>query len=244
MVHTIGIYIPLVCSGFTMKIIISKESKIRKQELIDAALRLFYEKGYEQTSIDDINREVGVTKGAFYYHFTSKEDLLEQTASFLSEKTIQITKKICNDPKLDAPEKIHTILKKVYEHRIKNMEAYQQLFQVFESESNLILKKRIWDKVWEGVKKPYERMIRQGIDEGVFKTDYVEEIFEMVMILGDYYRKRLFILYLESEENPGAIEDMKRKALFMQETMEHLLGVPKGCLNVAEQMLVPYAIKQ
>jgi hypothetical protein len=37
---------------------------------------------------------------------------------------------------------------------------------------------------------------------------------------------------------------MKLKARFMQEEMEHLTGVPEGCLNVAEQMPGPYGIKQ
>jgi hypothetical protein len=42
----------------------------------------------------------------------------------------------------------------------------------------------------------------------------------------------------------AAIDDMKLKARFMQEEMEHLTGVPEGCLNVAKQMPGPYGIKQ
>jgi AcrR family transcriptional regulator len=46
---------------------IAKPGKIRKQELIDTALKLFTERGYHKTSINAVIEAVGVTKGAFYY---------------------------------------------------------------------------------------------------------------------------------------------------------------------------------
>lgn len=50
--------------------------------IIKEAIRLFSAKGYHGTSIDDITQAAGITKGAFYWHFKSKEDLLRK---FLEE---------------------------------------------------------------------------------------------------------------------------------------------------------------
>jgi len=50
----------------------------RQQEILDAAARVFHEKGYESTSIQDIADSVGILKGSLYYYITSKEDLLYQ----------------------------------------------------------------------------------------------------------------------------------------------------------------------
>jgi len=50
--------------------------KDSKSQLIEAACRLFQERGYEQVTVSDICAACGVTKTAFYYHFTSKEELL------------------------------------------------------------------------------------------------------------------------------------------------------------------------
>lgn len=47
-----------------------------KEKLMDTAISLWQEYGYNNVSINRICRECGVTKGSFYYHFTSKEDLL------------------------------------------------------------------------------------------------------------------------------------------------------------------------
>jgi AcrR family transcriptional regulator len=49
----------------------------RPEEIGAAALKLFSRRGYHETTIDDIANEAGVTKGAVYHHFASKEDVLE-----------------------------------------------------------------------------------------------------------------------------------------------------------------------
>lgn len=52
-----------------------------KTQLLASAMRLFRESGYDRITIDDICKSVGITRGAFYYHFRSKEELL---ADFLA----------------------------------------------------------------------------------------------------------------------------------------------------------------
>ena len=48
----------------------------RRRQLLAAAQRLFMKKGFRSTSIEDIARQAGLTKGAFYFHFNKKEDIL------------------------------------------------------------------------------------------------------------------------------------------------------------------------
>ena len=54
----------------------TKAASDRRLEFIDTAEALFNEKGFENTSIDDIVQRVGVAKGLFYYYFKSREELL------------------------------------------------------------------------------------------------------------------------------------------------------------------------
>lgn len=69
---------------------ITKEPEIRRQEILDTALRLFGEKGYEKTSIADIARAMGVAQGLCYRYFPSKEALfdcaIEQYADILAAR--------------------------------------------------------------------------------------------------------------------------------------------------------------
>ncbi len=53
-------------------------SKDKKQMIIDVALKLINENGYDKVTVKQITDQAGVSKGAFYIHFNSKEDLIEQ----------------------------------------------------------------------------------------------------------------------------------------------------------------------
>lgn len=58
--------------------------------LLDAALMLIRKRGFVATSVDELCREAGVTKGAFFHHFRSKEDLGISAADYWSETTGRI----------------------------------------------------------------------------------------------------------------------------------------------------------
>ncbi len=57
---------------------VSQKPEERRQEILEAALSLFLEKGYNQTSVSAIVKKVGVAQGTFYYHFPNKNKLLEE----------------------------------------------------------------------------------------------------------------------------------------------------------------------
>ena len=54
-----------------------KEAAERRKEILDAAEQLFAAKGYDKTSTNDILEKVGIARGTLYYHFKSKEDILD-----------------------------------------------------------------------------------------------------------------------------------------------------------------------
>lgn len=56
---------------------ITKEPKERRQEILETAIRLFYENGYEKTSIADIAKELNIAQGLCYRYFSSKEVLFD-----------------------------------------------------------------------------------------------------------------------------------------------------------------------
>ena len=55
-----------------------EQAENSRQKLLDIASRLFFQRGYQDVSINDICGEAGLTKGAFYYHFESKDELYRQ----------------------------------------------------------------------------------------------------------------------------------------------------------------------
>jgi AcrR family transcriptional regulator len=72
----------------------------RQQEILDTAAELFYEKGYENTTIQEIADAVGILKGSLYYYIESKEDLLLQIVRQVSRDFLPTIDRV---GELDAP---------------------------------------------------------------------------------------------------------------------------------------------
>ncbi len=85
---------------------ISKEPAERKQEIIDTAMRLFYEKGYEKTSISDIAKEMNVAQGLFYRYFPSKEILFDTAVDQYAQIQADQMKEILKKPGLTLLETV------------------------------------------------------------------------------------------------------------------------------------------
>ena len=67
---------------------ITKAPEERRQEIIDTALKVFYEKGYEKTSISDIAREMHVAQGLCYRYFSSKEELFDTALDQYAQRQV------------------------------------------------------------------------------------------------------------------------------------------------------------
>ena len=63
-----------------------KNTRNTKSRIVDAAWKLFYEQGYEDTTVEDIIAVSGTSKGSFYHYFGSKDDLLGSLAYLFDEK--------------------------------------------------------------------------------------------------------------------------------------------------------------
>lgn len=64
------------------------QARRRRQELIDVAARIFHEKGYDATSIQDVAEALGILKGSIYYYINSKEDLLFEVVQEVHETAL------------------------------------------------------------------------------------------------------------------------------------------------------------
>lgn len=139
------------------------------QKILDAALRLFLEKGYEQTTILDIVDEMGgLTRGAFYHHFKSKEEVLDAltTKLFCDDNLFEHAKK---QKGLTGLEKIKFMLVKSFQdsnsiHRKISMEA-MQLLRIPSLLKSLI------DDNRDTVAPMYQEIIEEGVRDGSIKTE-------------------------------------------------------------------------
>ena len=87
-----------------------KEPEIRRTEIMDAAMILFMEKGYTNTTTQDIVDKVNISRGLLYYHFKNKEDILYCLVERYSERLLKDIYSIVYDEDKSAIEKIRSFI--------------------------------------------------------------------------------------------------------------------------------------
>lgn len=75
-----------------------------KKKIVSAAWRLFYEQGYENTTVDDIVELSGTSKGSFYHYFEGKDALLSSLSILFDEKYEELMPKM--DPEMNSFDKL------------------------------------------------------------------------------------------------------------------------------------------
>lgn len=136
---------------------ISKEPEIRKQELIETALKLFLKKGYEKTSIRDILREVNGSPGMFYYYFSSKEEIFEEAIQYYVENYTKELSQIFKDENLSFHEKYNRIVNAV----IKAFEDIRTISNAYFTPQYFPLRVKISFKILDKIIKPFSELIEE-----------------------------------------------------------------------------------
>jgi AcrR family transcriptional regulator len=153
----------------------------RRQQIFEAAVKLFSRKGYHKTTLREISRKSGITLGSLYDYIRTKEDILY----IIQEAACQKLKKTIfqNEEHHDPIEK----LSKLISSELDAMDMYQDLIMIIYQESHS-MPKRILCSLLASERdhiEEYERIIREGIDRGVFKPTNVRMLGNMIKVLID-----------------------------------------------------------
>ena len=135
-----------------------KSSRNTKGRIVSAAWKLFYENGYEETTVEEIVEESGTSRGSFYHYFPGKDALLSSLSYLFDEKYTELEPSLSDD--MTAPEKL------VYLNR--------ELFQTVENTVSIDLLARLLssqlfsknDKSLLDHNRIYFKLLRQIILQG------------------------------------------------------------------------------
>ena len=188
-----------------------KNSRNTKGRIISAAWKLFYEQGYEETTVEDIVFESGTSKGSFYHYFDGKDALMGTLAYVLDEKYEELKPML--DPEREAIETLVYINHELYA-MIESSVSIDLLTRLLSTqllargEKHLLDRNRVYFRL-------LRQIVRQGVERGEFRPDLtVDEIvtafamweraqlYDWCLCSGDYslvtYADKMTPLFLKS----------------------------------------------
>ena len=155
-----------------------KDAEVRRNEILDAAEELFGTKGFDQTSTGDILDRVGIARGTLYYHFRSKEEILDAMIARMADRLIAEAAKVAGDRSMPLLERLPKTVLALNVDSSLGDEVMQQVHRP----QNALLHQKLEDRLLRGVIPLIALLVEDGIGQGIFRTDYPREAAEMIMI--------------------------------------------------------------
>lgn len=136
----------------------AKKSRNTKKKIVSAAWRLFYEQGYDNTTVDEIVEESGTSKGSFYHYFEGKDALLSSLSFLFDEKYEELLPSLT--PEMSAMEKLLFLNRELFAV-IENTVSLDLLSRLFSSQLITRGEKHLLDR-----NRLYYRLLRRIVTEG------------------------------------------------------------------------------
>ncbi len=151
------------------------------ERILDVSTRLFLEKGYDNTSLQDIINELeGLTKGAIYHHFKSKEDIFDAVATKIGNANGEIFYEMRANKTLTGAQK----LKEVIRQNISS-DASSKIIEIVPNllDNPKFLAMQLRTSMDEVVPEFVFPLVEQGVNDGSITCDKPYELAELITLL-------------------------------------------------------------
>lgn len=194
-----------------------KDAEERRNEILDVAERLFCTKGFDRTSTNDILNEIGIARGTLYYHFKSKEDILDGMIERVTNQIVSKAAVIALDDSVPVLERLtRTILSLNVDNELGDM-----IMEQVHKPQNALLHQKLEERLLGRVNILITKIVEDGIKQGIMHTDYPAEAVDMIMTYS----------YITFDSTKQYIEEEEQRKIkgFVYHT-ERVLGMEAGAL--------------
>ncbi|MDR1089152.1 MAG: TetR/AcrR family transcriptional regulator [Coriobacteriales bacterium] len=193
--------------------------------IIDVSARLFAEKGYEQTTIQDIVAGLGMSKGAIFHHFSSKEDIVEAVIGRYSDKFLAGAEAVANDTSVPILERFISTVLALHVSDDTGLQMAEHLHKP----QNALMHMKIERELGDDATPILAKHVREGMEQGVFDTPCPEEAIGRILSYGNSAFDAERLATLTSDE-------LSHKVTSYIWAAERLLGAESGSLDCLAQL--------
>ena len=211
-----------------------KHPDIRRAELLDRATGLFLRHGYDNVSLNDLIADAGVSKGAFYHWFPSKDALIEALAERSAREAFAGIEDAVAGCDGDALARLNAVLQAGFDVNMK-IGGPEQLAAMVSllRPANAHLYGRIL-AVEEALFRPLlTRLISDGVTDGVFDTFDPEGVADMIYGLAARTNSNILDLSQAADESAReqAIVCLTTRFRLHGLAIDRILGLPDGSIT-------------
>lgn len=209
-----------------MKTWISKDANERRTEILDCSIKLFATKGFDNTSTTDIMNAVGIAKGTLYYHFKSKEEILDGIVTRTKENLVNQAKSVIENKTLSTEQKL---IKTLISLKVQDSNE-KKMFTEIHKPQNALMEQKMLCQIINDVTPLISEIIEEGNKESIFNCSYPYESAELFLVYGN--------VIFDSDYIELSEQCLNQKIKAFIANMELLLGAKKGSLKSIKKLFV------
>lgn len=199
--------------------------KSKKEQILDMSFSLFLEKGYDNTSISDILSKLDIARGTLYYHFESKEAIMDAIIERTAKKIVEEAKGIVLQKGLSVHEKIFLLF---YESSMRRLSGGELMIDYLNQPQNALFHEKSNRAFIQKISPILGDIISEGVKEGIFDNAFPYESAELIlaMIMGF-----MDVPYENTDAN-----DPERRMESLLYNMERMLGAKEGSFSKLKEL--------
>ena len=182
--------------------------------ILDTAQKLFIEKGYDQTSLQDIIDAAKLSKGAIYHHFSSKEDIFIKICDRIALENAPLFAAVRDHPTLNGLEKLQEIFRVSLRNANQSMLMEIIPYLLNNPKFLTIQIQELYNDVAPHYLAP---ILEQGIRDGSIRAEHPQQLAEAILILSN--------LWLNPLLQPTSVEDIRSRCDVFTQLMQGI-GIP------------------
>jgi len=209
-----------------------KKGDLKRSGILETAEKLFFERGYEQTSVQDILDALSLSKGGFYHYFSSKEAILEEICANRAVERLDRLGAEVYSRRLSPIEKLNIVLRKVSLLENEDPRYVALLLKICYLDRDVRMRDHMRTITAQRLRGYLRDVIAEGVRTEDFFVRYPGQIGEIVLSMtADADDAACRILSSEAE-NPECIIEIAEMLHAYRDAIATLLGAPFGSVEL------------
>lgn len=203
-----------------------RKGDLRRNHILDAAEKLFFEKGYEQTSIQDILDVLSLSKGGFYHHFPSKEAILSEICENRVHSKFSDLKWELSSARVSPIDKLNLLLRKVNLFDRDDTSFVALMLKVCYVDGDVRIREHMRSVVLNLLQPYVDQVLKQGMESGDFFLRHPGQTGAIVLGIAANADDAACRILASEPDNPDCLIEIADLLHACCDAVETLLGAP------------------
>ena len=192
----------------------------KKDQILDTSLQLFMKKGFDATSISDILSQLDIARGTLYYHFESKEAIMDAIIERLLNQVLEKIEKLMTNDSLSQAEKFMGFFASI---NLTQLTGDEEIVDYFNQPQNALFHEKSNRLLIKKLSPVLAQIISEGMESGLFDTPYPAETAELILvgITG----------FVDSKDSPADEDNMNHRMESFLYNAARMLGLSQSGLD-------------